>query len=338
MSTSILSRATRLLFAASALAALVCSGGAFAADTANTPTTIRLGLFKGSALGAQIAQNRGEFEKQGIHLQLVYLNAGPAILLATARGMVDIGYGDTYAWASAIENGFTNVKLIAPANGTTSWLIASPGSSIKTGDDIAGKRIGVTPTPYTIALVRYWVRLHHGNPDSIKFITVPIGGQLSAMRTGDLDAVFSFDFLTKRELEHAGGNTVAAFEKVTPANATAANYYANDAFIAQHAAAVVKFTQILRAATAEFNRADDAGRAGIQGPIAGVDYGSLTRTIPGLLQKPEWTTYFQGPLQEEATQQYIDIGVQEHVITGPLDIKPYVFWTATASDADLVRH
>ncbi|CAN7315985.1 ABC transporter substrate-binding protein [Caballeronia sp. LjRoot34] len=333
MRISILLRAMRALFVAGAVG-LTSSHVAIAADA----TTIRLGLFKGSALAAQIAQNQGAFEKQGIHLQLVYLNAGPAILLATARGMVDIGYGDTYAWVSAIENGFTNVKLIAPANGTTSWLIASPGGPVKSGDDIAGKRVGVTPTPYTIALVRHWVRLHHGDPDSVKFVTVPIGGQLAAMKTGDLDAVFSFDFLTKRELEHAGGKTVADFQKETPADATAANYYTNDAFIAQHPDVVVKFVRILREATATFNRADDASKAVLQGPIAGVDYTDLSKTIPGLLDKPEWTTYFQGPFEEQATQQYVDIGVQEHVIARPLTIKPYVYWTATASDASLIEH
>ncbi|SDV48865.1 ABC transporter substrate-binding protein [Chitinasiproducens palmae] len=299
------------------------------------PVTIRVGLFKGSALAAQLAQRNGDFERAGLRIEPVFLQAGPAILLATARRMVDIGYGDTFAWVAALENGFTGLKLIAPANGTDSWVIATPGSPIKNGDDIAGKRIGVTPTPYTASVVRHWVRLHHGDPDSVNFVTIPIGGQLAAMKTGSLDAVFAFDFVTKRQLEHAGGKTVAALKSVTPPGAAGANYYSTDAFIESHRDAVVAFVRVLRSSAARFAAADDRTKAAWQGPIAGLDYARLTQQIPGLLLNPEWGQLFDGPIDAAATQAYVDLGVQERGIAKPYAIAPNIYWTATASSAAL---
>lgn len=318
------------------LSALILGLTCLSAEAAPaTPVTIRLGLFKGSALAAQIAHQRGEFEKHGIHVELVYLQAGPAIILATARRMVDIGYGDTYAWVAALENGFTNLKMIAPANGTESWVIASPGSIVKNGDDLAGKRIGVTPTPYTSAVVRHWVRLHHGDPASVNFVTVPIGGQLAAMKTGDLDAVFAFDFVTKRQLEHAGGTLVADLKEVTPPGAAGANYYSTDAFIDSHKEAIAEFVSIIRQTASTFNAANDNTKASLQGAVTGLDYFSLAKQIPNLLDKPYWGDYFEGPIDVRATQQYVDLGVLEHGIPKPFDIAPYLYWTATAPNAAL---
>ncbi len=320
----------RIRIAAGLTLGLALAVGMMQQSLAQDLIPIKLGLFKGSALAAQIANNTGEFKNNGLDVQPVYLNAGPAIIMATARQKVDIGYGDSYAWASALSRGFTNLALIAPANGITAWLIAAPASGLKPGDHLAGKKIGVTPTPFTASIIRHWERRQGGDPTTISFTTIPIGGQMAAMKTGDLDAVFSFDFLTTRQLEHAGGQVIAELNSALPANAGGANYYSSKEFIARNPQAVDTFARVVRQSAARFNNADDNEKARLQGPLFGVDYHQVASKIPGLLDKPNWGTYFSGPLNVADTQRYIDIGVQEQGIPAKIDIAPYIHTSATA--------
>jgi NitT/TauT family transport system substrate-binding protein len=314
--------------------AVLCGGPplAHAQDGQNAPVPIRVGYFKGSALAVQIALREGEFAQQGVDIHLVPLQAGPAILMAAAQGGVDIAYGDTFAFASAIRNGFTNLKLITPANGIAGWLVAAPGHRIAGARDLAGKRVGVTPTPFPAALIRNWVAQNGGDPNSIRFSTVPIGGQVAALRTGDLDAVFSFEFLTTRRLQQAGGTVLADLRTGAPAEAPAANYYASDDFISRHPDAVRIFVALVRKAATQFEAAPPEEKVRLQGAAFGLDYQALNKEIPGLLDAPDWGENMTGPINQAAAQAWIDIGVREKALSGPVDIGPYLFWTATTSD------
>jgi ABC-type nitrate/sulfonate/bicarbonate transport system substrate-binding protein len=296
------------------------------------PVPVRVGYFKGSALAAQIALGEGDFAREGLDVHLVPLQSGPAILMAAAQGSIDIAYGDTFAFASAIRNGFTNLKLITPANGIVGWLVTAPGRRIATAQDLAGKRVGVTPTPFPAALVRSWAAQNGADPNSIRFSTVPIGGQVAALRTGDLDAVFSFEFLTTRRLQQAGGTVLADIRSGGPAEAPAANYYASDAFISAHPDAVRVFVALVRKAAVQFEVASREEKVRLQGAAFGLDYQALNKEIPGLLDTPDWGGIMTGAINPAAAQAWVDIGVREMAIAGPVDIGPYLFWTATTNN------
>ncbi len=311
--------------------ALVSSGLA-SARAQDKATPVRVGYFKGSALAAQIALREGSFAKAGLDVHLAPLQAGPAILLAAAQGAVDIAYGDTFAFASGIRNGFTNLKLIEPANNIISWLVAAPGRPLKGAKDLEGKRVGVTPTPFPAALIRNWAEQNGADPNAIRFSTVPIGGQVAALQAGGLDAVFSFEFLTMHRLLHVGGTVIASVASGAPANAPGANYYASDEFISRSPEAVRLFVASVRAAAAQFETGSLDEKVRLQKEALDVDYRALAVELPGLLDAPEWGHLFTGPIDTAAAQAWVDIGVRQKALSGPFDIAPHLYWTATASD------
>jgi NitT/TauT family transport system substrate-binding protein len=317
------------------------AGGNAAATTSaapdNAPISLTVGYLSGADLSAFIANKLGYFKQENISVKFVQLAAGPQIIAANATGKIDISFGDTFAFASAIANGFTDLRIIhVNANGLYSNLVVSPKSGIRSAADLAGKKIGVSPTPFTRVLIDGFAAKAGVNPSSITYTNVAVGGQVAAIKSGQVDGVWAAvassgaSGLTTAEVEKAGG-TAIPLNGVVPTQASPSNYYTTTKFIQAHPGVTQRFVDALRKADAYYNAASTAQKIQLAGTAFGLDYATLSKSYPSLLTDPSWSNPQGGALNVKATQTWINLGVKYGGIAKPVNIAPYVYSTATSA-------
>lgn len=335
------------LIAAASVAVLAACGSsqtagssavaATSGSTESAPISLTVGYLSGSDLSAFIANKLGYFKQEKITVKFVQLAAGPEVISANATGRIDISFGDTFAFASALANGFTNLRLIhVNANGLYSNLAVSRNSGIHSAADLAGKKIGVSPTPFTRVLIDAFAAKAGVNPSSIDFINVAVGGQVAALTSGQVDGVWAgvassgVSGLTTVEVEKAGG-TVIPLSGVVPAQASPSNYYTTTNFIQAHPGVVQRFVAALSKADAYYNAASVSQRVQLAGEVFGLNYAVLSKTYPSLVTDPSWSNPQGGALNIQATQAWVNLGVKYGGIAKPVNIAPYVYSTATST-------
>ena len=316
------------------------AGGSSAASTSGSPgdppISLTVGYLSGSDLSAFIADKLGYFKQENITVKFVQLAAGPQIIAANATGAIDISFGDTFAFASAIANGFTDLRLIhVNANGLYSNLVVSKQSGIHSASDLSGKKIGVSPTPFTRVLIKAFAANAGVNPSSIAFTNVAVGGQAAAVESGQVDGVWAgvassgASGLTTAQVEAVGG-TAIPLSGVVSTQASPSNYYTTTKFIQAHPGVIERFVAALRKADAYYDAASISERVRLAGGVFGIDYSKLSKTYPSLLTDPSWSNPQGGVLNIQATQAWIDLGVKYGGIAKPVDLAPYVYPTATS--------
>lgn len=100
------------LIAAASVAVLAACGSsqtagssavaATSGSTESAPISLTVGYLSGSDLSAFIANKLGYFKQEKITVKFVQLAAGPEVISANATGRIDISFGDTFAFASAL--------------------------------------------------------------------------------------------------------------------------------------------------------------------------------------------------------------------------------------------
>lgn len=125
---------------AAAMPSVVCS----TAHAAEKLVAMKVGLLKAAGtLPVLLAAESEMFSKNGISVEIITLNNGPAITSALMNGVIDVGFAATTAVATAKDSNQT-VRMFAPseieANDEESiWVVASEASNIKSIRDLAGK-------------------------------------------------------------------------------------------------------------------------------------------------------------------------------------------------------
>jgi NitT/TauT family transport system substrate-binding protein len=148
-----------------------------------------------SASLAYYALDRGSFKKEGLAVELVPLQSGPAIAAAVASGAADFGAANIIALAVAREKGLPFVA-VAPAGVYTSktatqGLVVPKNSSLKTAKDLAGHVIAVDSlkTLATIS-ISAWTDQNGGDSTALKYVELPFGQMGAALDTGRVEAAF----------------------------------------------------------------------------------------------------------------------------------------------------
>lgn len=295
-------------------------------------TKFRFGVLYSNPTAALIAIERGFFREEGLDVQTVAVQNGPAAVAATASGSVDVSFGDILGWASALSNGFTNVKLIAPGSydGNGDLLVKGP-AAFKNPADFKGKRIGVSPAPMAGLSVKLWLAQGGVNPADVNFVIVPTNGDGQALARGDVDAVLTFEPTTSRlVLEQNAVSLLDPTKVAAPKGATFTGYYANSAFIEKNPETVRRLVRAIRRGAALYKSLTPAERAQISGKYSGIDLIKLSETVPSLLEHLRVSSLHSAPVNISATQEWINKAVQYGAVPRAIDIAPYVHSTALA--------
>ncbi|MDM0045632.1 ABC transporter substrate-binding protein [Variovorax dokdonensis] len=171
-------------------------GLAAACSAALAQTSLKVGGLRTVALlPVTYALQKGYFKREGLDVEVVTVNSGPAVISAVMSDSVQIGYSGVlpvmYARAQnqpvQIFTAFTYET--AKADGKWTWLIASSKSGVKSAKDLAGKTVAINASG---ALCEILVREHLAKAgvawDAVKKIVVPFPQMQAALQLGNADA------------------------------------------------------------------------------------------------------------------------------------------------------
>jgi ABC-type nitrate/sulfonate/bicarbonate transport system substrate-binding protein len=179
----------------SALGALCAAGSPRVALAAAPPVTIRAAAtLDDDATPFIWATENGLFRRNGIDASITRGTSGAAIAAGVIGGAYEIGKSSITTLCAAHARGVP-LTWIAPAGEYDSSMtmrlamIVKSDSPIKTGADLNGKTFGVYGIGdiYTIS-ARAWMEKNGGDPNSLKFVELPISAMVEAIATGRVDA------------------------------------------------------------------------------------------------------------------------------------------------------
>lgn len=254
----------RSLFTAVALSAL-----AAAALAQTAPMSLKVGGLKTiGLLPVTYGVEKGYFKREGLDVEVVTVNAGPAVISAVASGSVQIGYAASlpvlFARAQSqpvrIFTAFT-FETNKP-EGQWTWLMASERSGVKSVKDLAGKTIAINASS---SLCELLAREHLAKAgvtwDAVKKIVVPFPQMQAALQLGNADAACLVEpFRTNARIAPA----VKAVQLASGALAGGAPRHALDVLFVRedwgqaNKDALRRFNKGLQAALDDFSR-DQAG-------------------------------------------------------------------------------
>jgi NitT/TauT family transport system substrate-binding protein len=185
---TVLARATAVTIVAS------CLAGAHA--QAPAPITLTLGGLRTiQFLPVQYAYKKGYFKREGLDVNLISLNSGPAVISGVASGAVQVGYASPVPIIFARAQNqpvriFDALTMTQPGgNAQWNWLVASEKSGIKSFKDLAGKTIALNTLGGACELQFRESMAKAGVPfDSVKKIVVPYPQMQAALQLGNADS------------------------------------------------------------------------------------------------------------------------------------------------------
>ena len=183
----------RVLAAAAAVAVLAVS---WPAAPAHAQTAVKIGgLRTFPFLAVMHAQKQGYFKREGLDVEVIAVNSGPAVVSALMGGTVQVGYSASLPpiFARAANQPVRIFSQFSQESnkpgGAWTWLMASERSGVKSVKDLAGKTVAINATG---ALCELLVREHLARAgvawDSVKKIVVPFPQTQAALQLGNADA------------------------------------------------------------------------------------------------------------------------------------------------------
>ncbi|MBS0447778.1 MAG: ABC transporter substrate-binding protein [Proteobacteria bacterium] len=175
---------------------VACAALLTAALAAQAETSLKVaGLRTISLLPIEYAAKQGYFKREGVDVEVLTVNAGPAVISAVASGSAQIGYTASVPVLFARAQG-QPVRIFdaftyetAKPEGQWTWLVASEKSGIKSVKDLAGKTLAMNASG---ALCELQFREHMAKAgvsfDAAKKIVVPFPQMQAALQLGNADA------------------------------------------------------------------------------------------------------------------------------------------------------
>jgi NitT/TauT family transport system substrate-binding protein len=185
-------RLSRFAAAVAGIVAIAASVPAAAEET------VRLAFLKTLGVVPVIdAQQMGFFAKEGIKVEMITLNNGPAVVSAVVGGSADIGFSATLPVISAVaehqpirEFMISSIQSWPLEEGLGEELIASARSGIKTMQDLKGKTVASNATNGGCDLmIRDHLRAAGIPASAVKMVVIPFPQMKSALELGTVDAV-----------------------------------------------------------------------------------------------------------------------------------------------------
>jgi ABC-type nitrate/sulfonate/bicarbonate transport system substrate-binding protein len=193
-----------------------------------------------------VAERQGFFKAEGLHVNINYAGAPPAITQAVATNAADFGHNGCDSWIVAVVHGLP-VKMIGTMFAVNSFsLLVSP--DVKTWADLKGKTVMLGTKQDITAIVLAQLAAPHGL--KLDDFSIAIGGnstaRYAALMSGNAQGAIlaqPFDMLAQSKGMRLLASAIDTM-KEWPLSAIAVN----PTWAASHRTTVVKFMRALRRA------------------------------------------------------------------------------------------
>jgi len=214
-------RPRRRLFAvlaAGSLVALTLFGGLASSAQSRALVSITVDTLPiANALPMDLGIKQGFFASQGIEINKKTLQSGNDIVLALANNNGEVGY---LGWVPMMIASTSGIPLSAVAasevEGTSvadNWqnILVKGNSSIQTPADLAGKTIAVNALKGVgEVVIKAALKKRGVNPDSVHLLAMPFPTMRTALRNGQVDAIWVPEPFLTQALNLDGARIVMA--------------------------------------------------------------------------------------------------------------------------------
>jgi NitT/TauT family transport system substrate-binding protein len=197
----------------------------------------------------EAAIKQGYFADEDLEVDTSPTAGGAVGIPALVAGQVQFASSNTISIAIAADKGL-GVKIVSAGSDTgdappdLAAIVAAPGSHIKSGRDLEGKRLAVNTRLNVIWLyANAWVQKTGGDPKKVTYAEVPFPQMIDAVKNGQVAAAFAIEpFLSAGIASHAVefvGWPYNTVQKEIPLS----GYAATDAYIKAHPDIVARFVR-----------------------------------------------------------------------------------------------
>lgn len=150
-----------------------------------TPNTNHTGIF--------VARANGYFEEAGIDVEIVQPPEGGAeALVASGKAQFGVSFQDTIAPAFAGDNAIPVTAVAAVIQHNTSGIISRKGEGMDTPKGLEGKKYATWDLNVEKETIRDVMKTDGGNFDLVELIPSTVTDEVSALKSGSVDAIWIF--------------------------------------------------------------------------------------------------------------------------------------------------
>jgi NitT/TauT family transport system substrate-binding protein len=293
-------------------------------------TSLEVSIMKTTDLAPfHLAMKEGYFEDEGLKVTFVDAKSGGESTQKLVAGDVDIAYASYTPFFNAESKGAAQnlggIKVIADASSAgpgSCLVVALPDSSVKSINDLAGKRVAVTAIG-TISdlLVNSTLKTNGVDHKSIQYIPTPFPATAQALKEKQVDAAFVTEPFIQDAERNAGAVPVFDTAAGPTADMPTAGWASTGNFTEENPKTIAAFQRAMQRGT-ELALSDRSLVEPLLVEFSGVD--AETAKMATLLT-------FQSKLDATRLQRVPDLMLEFGVITAPLDASKMMVATAPVS-------
>ncbi len=150
-----------------------------------TPNTNHTGIF--------VAQAKGYFEEAGLNIEIVQPPEGGAeALVASGKAQFGVSFQDSLAPAFVGDNAIPVTAVAAVIQHNTSGIISRKGEGMDTPKGLEGKKYATWDLDVEKETIRDVMKADGGNFDLVELIPSTVTDEVSALKSGSVDAIWIF--------------------------------------------------------------------------------------------------------------------------------------------------
>lgn len=176
-----------------------------------TPNTNHTGLY--------VAQEKGYFEDEGLEVEIVQPpEDGADALVASGKAQFGISFQDTMAPGVSGEDALPTTAVAAVVQHNTSGIISRKGEGMDRPKGLEGKKYATWDAPIEKAMLQNVVEEDGGDFSKVGLVPSTVTDEVSALKSGSVDAIWIFYAWAGIATEVAGLETdYFAFKDRNPA-------------------------------------------------------------------------------------------------------------------------
>ena len=177
------------LLTVSMLLGLAACGG-----TAEEPITVVLDWTPNTNhTGIYVALAKGYFEEAGLNVQVVQPpEDGAVTLVASGKAQFSVSFQDSLAPAFAGDSPMPVTAVAALIQHNTSGIVSRAGEGMDTPKGLEGKKYATWDLDVEKATIRDVMEADGGNFDLVELIPSTVTDEVSALKSGSVDAIWIF--------------------------------------------------------------------------------------------------------------------------------------------------
>jgi NitT/TauT family transport system substrate-binding protein len=205
-----------------------------------------------SGVAPVYAADEGMFRNAGLDVDVTQLANGGSVLPAVVGGSADFGVSNPISLATAFSRGVPIVCIAATVYYSTSFLMVTKDSPIRTARDLNGKTIAVNGLRNTPQLsTQAWIDANGGDSTTVKFIEISFFEMAGALTSGRVDAAFYAEPMLS-EVRSELRVLADPYTAIAPQFITGA-FFTTRAYAAAHPDIVARVAAVLRQSAAWAN-------------------------------------------------------------------------------------